>query len=278
MIIDTHIHLYDPTRPQGVPWPDPNNKLLYRPVLPEHIKAEAMPEGVTGAVVFEASLWPEDNQWVLDLADNEPFLVGLIGRIEPNTDYFIDHLDRFAAHPKFRGVRFWGSNFEDIDQGSFMHDMEALAERNLLLDLVFPKADADGLFALMERLPDLRIMIEHIAQVPVDGNSPDTQWTEYMLRAAAHPQVSMKVSALMENSTVQPAPADVAFYTPTLDVLWNAFGIDRLVYGSNWPVCERAGSYARCIDIVRTYFSDKGEAATEQYFWRNAKSIYRWQE
>jgi L-fuconolactonase len=87
----------------------------------------------------------------------------------------------------------------------------------------------------------------------------------------------MKVSALMEQSVIQPAPADLAYYRPTLDVLWQAFGEDRLIYGSNWPVCERAGDfYVEGINIVKAYFQEKGEAAYQKYFWQNAQAVYRW--
>ena len=75
MIIDTHTHFYDPSRPQGVPWPGPENELLYRTVLPEHYRQIAEPEGVTGTVVVEASAWLDDNQWILDLAKDDPFNV-----------------------------------------------------------------------------------------------------------------------------------------------------------------------------------------------------------
>ena len=71
MIIDTHTHFYDPTRPQGVPWPPKENQLLYRTVLPADAQALAAPVGVTGTVVVEASAWLEDNQWILDLAAND---------------------------------------------------------------------------------------------------------------------------------------------------------------------------------------------------------------
>ena len=277
MIIDTHIHIYDPSRPEGVSWPPPENKLLYRTVLPEHAKAEAVPEGVTGAVIVEATDWLEDNQWVLDLAADEPFIVGLVGRIDPCTDNFSESVARFAAHPLFQGVRFRGKRyFDDIDRGSFMKDMATLAEHDLVLDVGLDKEDVNGFLMMLERLPELRVMIEHIAGVTVDGNMPDSRWMEHMHQAAAHRQAWMKVSALMENSTIQPAPSDVSIYTPTLDALWDIFGEDRLVYGSNWPVCERAGTYANCMHIVRTYFSGKHEEAREKFFWKNSQMVYRW--
>ena len=279
MIIDTHIHLYDPMRPQGVPWPDPENTLLYRTTLPVHAKAQSVGEGVTGTVLVEATDWMEDNQWILDLAADEPFIVGLVGRMDPCNPNFSDNLKRFAPHPIFQGIR-WRDrpHYDKIDAGSFMEDMETLAAHDLVLDTGLPGAHEEGFFALLDRLPDLRVMVEHIAGGTVDGNTPDSAWTERMKRAGAYPNVWMKVSALMEHSTIQPAPADVDFYTPLLDTLWHAYGEDRLVYGSNWPVSERAGTYTRGIQIVKSYFAGKSEEAREKFFWKNSKDLYKWEE
>ena len=115
MIIDTHTHFYDPTRPEGVPWPNPNDEVLYRRVMPEDYKALAVPEGVTGTVVVEASKWLEDNQWILDLAAAEPFIVGFVGHLEPTAD-FKNNLNRFSANPLFRGIRL-GSGHLQCNRG-----------------------------------------------------------------------------------------------------------------------------------------------------------------
>ncbi len=86
-IIDTHIHLFDTTRPQGVPWPDKNSP-IYHSALPERYRKIALPLGVKGAVVIEASPWLDDNQWVLDLAAREPLIVGTIGNLDPGSPEF----------------------------------------------------------------------------------------------------------------------------------------------------------------------------------------------
>lgn len=276
MIIDTHTHFYDPTRPQGVPWPPQENQLLYRTVLPADAQALAAPLGVTGTVVVEASAWLEDNQWILDLAAKEPFIVGLVGHIDPDRPEFAGELARFAANPLFRGIRCSGRYFEDVNRGAFLADMATLAEHDLALDVLVREPHFAGLTTLAERVPDLRIVIDHIAHMPIDGRPLDPSWIAAYHRLAAHLNVNMKVSALMEQSMVQPAPVDLAFYRPTLDALWNAFGAERLIYGSNWPVLERAGSYAHAFNIVQRYFAEKGAAATEQYFWQNAKAVYKW--
>ena len=278
MIIDTHVHIFDPSRPQGVPWPDSENQLLYRTTLPEQVKAQAMPEGVEGVVVVEASEWVEDNQWVLDIAKDDPFILGLVGRLEPNDQHFERDLNRFSADPIFQGIRFWGGYFENVEQGDFIDKMRRVAERGLVVDVNFPWKSADGFFALQEKVPDLKIVLEHVSGVTVNGGPPSDEWMENMRRAAEHPQTTMKVSALMENCVEQPAPAAAGYYKPALDAMWEIFGEERLFYGSNWPVCERAGTYARCIRTVRMYFAGKGMEATEKFFWRNSQAVYGWKE
>jgi L-fuconolactonase len=278
MIVDTHTHFYDPTRPQGVPWPPADNELLYRTVLPGHHKALAVPEGVTGTVVVEASAWLEDNAWILDLAAHNPWIVGMVGHIDPKRPEFGADLARFAANPLFRGIRCGARYFEDIEQGSFLSDMETLASLDLELDVIVRRQQLDGLLALARRLPELRIVVDHIAHMSIDGEAIPAEWVEAYGQMAELSNVWIKVSAVMEQSTIQPAPADVDFYRPALDAIWAAFGEDRVIYGSNWPVCERAGTFKQSIDIVKAYVGAKSQAAWDRYFWQNGKAAYKWLE
>ena len=188
MIIDTHVHIYNPFRLEGAPWPDLKNDLLYRPTMPVHLKAQAVPEDVVGAVVVEASAWISDNDWILDLANDDPFILGLVGRLEPEDAAFERDLERFSAHPLFRGVRFWGDYFADLNRHDFVDKMRQLAALDLVLDVNFPRAAADGFFALIEEEPELRVVIEHVGQVPVNGQEPPQQWLDRMRRVAEHPQ------------------------------------------------------------------------------------------
>ena len=276
MIIDTHVHFYDPTRPRGVPWPSPDDEVLYRRVLPEHYKALAVPQGITGAVIVEASEWAEDNQWILDLAADDPFIVGFVGNLQPGSEDFGGNLERFAADPLFRGIRPRGADLKSIGEGTFLADIENLAAKDLELDVLVGPEGVSDVAVLAERIPDLRIVINHVAIVRIDGKAPDAVWVEGMQRAAEYPLVYCKVSGLVETTARRPPPADVGYYAPTLDVLWEAFGEDRLVYGSNWPVSERFADYATVQRIVTEYFEGKGKDVAEKYFWKNAKAAYKW--
>ncbi len=278
MIIDTHTHFYDPQRPQGVPWPAPTHELLFRQVLPEHFRAVAAPCGVTGTVVVEASAWLEDNQWILDLAAQTDLIVGFVGNLDPAGAEFAGHIRRFAANPLFRGIRCGGRAFEDVHTGGLLAGLEELVRHDLELDVLVSKQHLGQVCEVARALPGIRIVINHIAHVPIDGRAPDSEWTTAIQQAAAMPGIYMKVSAVLEQSRVQPAPADPDFYRPTLEVLWQAFGEDRLIYGSNWPVCERASDYVTAFAVVREFIDEKGTGAADKFWWRNARAAYKYVE
>ena len=277
-VIDTHTHFYDPTRPQGVPWPPKNDALLHRPVYPDEFKKLAQPHGVSATVVVEASPWLEDNQWVLDLAARDKFLSGLVGNIKPGRREFNSELKRFAASPLFRGIRVgvWEKSAlaEDV---SVVRDLKILAERDLALDVLASPNRLGTVTKLAAAIPDLRIVIDHCANVRIDGQTPPVAWLEGVRACAPHRNVFMKVSGLVEGTgrTDGSAPTDTAYYRPVLDAIWETFGEDRVFYGSNWPVSARFASYTTVFGIVDGYFGAKGRAAWQKYFAENASVAYK---
>ena len=112
-VVDAHTHFYDPTRPEGVPWPNKDTP-LYRKVMPADWQKLANPLGIKETIVVEASPWVEDNQWILDLAKKETCIIGFVGYLNPLDPQFSDHLKRFAAYPIFRGIR-WRGDLARLD-------------------------------------------------------------------------------------------------------------------------------------------------------------------
>src|ERR1700732_4035585 len=139
-IIDAHIHLFDTTRPQGVPYPDKNNVKLYQPALPDRYRKIAQPLGVVGAIEIEASPWIEDNLWVLEVAAKDTIMVGTVGNLEPGKPEFAQYLERYHRNPLFRGIRYgdlWGRDIgAEIKKPEFIEGLKLLAESNLVLDTV----------------------------------------------------------------------------------------------------------------------------------------------
>ena len=278
-IIDTHTHFYDPARPQGVPWPGAKDATLYRTLLPKDYRAAPVPQAVTGTVVVEASPWVEDNQWILDLAAKDPFIVGFVGHLPVGTPEFAAHLKRFAANPLFRGLRVNHAALKaGLAQPDYVADLRRMIQHDLELDINGGPALLPDAAKVAELLPDLRLVINHVANVKIDGQAADADWRAGIRAAAAHRNVFCKVSALVEGTRRSDgtAPRDVAFYRPVLDAVWEAFGEDRLIYGSDWPVSERFASLATVQGIVTDYFAAKGKIATEKFFSLNALKAYKW--
>ena len=279
VIIDTHTHFYDPSRPSGVPWPGKGDAVLYRPTLPPNYRAQDVPQPVTGTVVVEASPLVEDNQWILDLAAKDRFIVGFVGNLKPGEDAFAGHLKRFAANPLYRGIRVnEGALRTGLGNASFLADLKRLADADLELDVNGGPTLLPEVARLAKELPTLRIVINHLANTRIDGKNVSPTWRADLEAAAKFSKVFLKVSALVEGTGKSDgsAPRDLEFYRPWLDVAWNAFGPDRLIYGSNWPVSERFAKLATVQGIVHDYFSAKGSEALAKFFGENALTAYRW--
>ncbi len=278
-VIDTHTHFYDPTRPEGVPWPPRSDKLLYRRVLPPDYRGLAVPRPVTGTVVVEASSWLEDNQWVLDLAAHEPFIVGFVGNLPVGTKQCAGHLKRFAANRVFRGIRLTDRRLEGkLEDPAFVSDLKLLADYELSLDLVGGRGILNAADQLASKMTSLRIIIDHLAGLVVDGKAPPADWMEAMRTLARRPNIYCKLSGLVEGTGRRDgsAPRDVEFYRTVLDAMREIFGFERLLYASNWPVSEQFAPLSTVQGIVADYVASHGRRAEELVFSRSAKAAYRW--
>lgn len=276
-IIDCHTHFYDPARPQGVPWP-PKDSTLYRTVLPKDLRAQEMYRPVTGTVIVEASEWIEDNQWLLDLAKSDPFIVGIVGRLDPAAGVFAEQLKRFALDPLYRGIRIWEDRVKVLLHRNELGSFELMAKMGIAADLNGGPEIVSLVESLAKRVPDLTIVLNHIGNVAIESGGVPEGWKVAIRSAAKQPNVYCKISALVEGAARdgKKAPKDLEFYRPTLDVVWDAFGQDRVIYGSNWPVCEFAADYKTVQGLSMEYVSQKGPEALKKFCAANASKAYGW--
>jgi L-fuconolactonase len=281
-IIDTHIHLYDPTRPQGAPYPNPNNPAVYIPTLPERYRRAAAPLGVVGAIEVEASPWIEDNLWVLEVSEKEPFMVGTIGNLEPGKPEFGEYLDRYHRNPLFRGIRYgnvWGRNLgAELAKPEFIAGLKGLADAGLILETANPRPDLiEAVVRVTDRVPNLPIVIDHMGVLTPPADAAARKALDAnLLELKGRPQVYAKVSEVLRRVDGK-VVTDPDVYKPRLDLLWDTFGEDRLVFGSDWP--NSAGNWASLVEalkVVQDYFATKGRAASEKYFWKNSVAAYHW--
>ena len=277
-IIDSHIHIYDPFRQEGVPWPDPSIAKIYRTVLPGDHAIIAKPTGVSGTVVVECSDWLEDNQWDLDRIRDLSEYYGLIGNLKLGIPEFAANLNRFAAQKKFLGIRLRTQIIKrNTLTPEILRDLRALAAKGLVLEMNVgnePGTTLDDALAIASAVPELPIMLDHLAGASVDGKAPVSAWTNALKAVAQFPQVYCKVSGLVNQSVMQPGSLEVSYYTPLLKVLEEAFGNERLVYGSNWPVSELGGNFTDQQKLVVAYFQPRGDSVLNNVMWRNAVRFY----
>lgn len=273
--IDTHTHFYDPTRPQGVPWPPASETLLYKPYYPQQFVTLTEPLGVVGTVVVEASPWLEDNQWILDLAQDNPSIVGFIGNLKLGVPESVTNLKRFTRNPLFRGLRLGERVLaEGLGQRAFERDLAYLGEQRLTIDVIGGPALLPHVVRVAKLAPRLKMVIDHLPFGAWDND--DAAMRTALAEVAALPNVFAKVSNVVRRVNNRIVD-DLAFYRPHLDALWQLFGAHRLVFGSNWPVSERVAPYTTLHRIVAEYFATKGKAAGEQFFWENSRRAYGWQ-
>lgn len=266
-IVDTHTHFYDPSRPQGVPWPAKTDGLLYRTVMPGEFEAMVRPLGVMGTIVVEASPWLEDNQWVLDLAKGDPFLLGLVGHLTPGAAGFERDLERFRKNGLFLGIRLGGGAVrEGLGQKKFIEDLRLMARHGLMLDVLGPAGMLRDVAKLASEVGGLRIVIDHMPFEP-----PPEEETLRGLEPLKN--VWVKVSNVLRRRE-----GALAADAKGLDVLWDVFGPRRLIYGSNWPVSEKVGPYGEVLRVVKDYFGRKGAEASGRFFHENSRAAYRWGE
>ena len=275
MIIDSHTHFYDPSRPGGVPWPQQDTP-LHRTVLPKHFREVSKNTGVIGTVIVEASPLIDDNQWILDLAENDPSVVGFVGNLDVGADGFAENLDRFAGNPLFCGVRARGFAEARLLEETELRNLEILASKNLALDLLARPDDLGTVEELARSQPKLSIVLDHVVHVPIDGGTPDFAWRDGLERLIEHENVNCKVSALPENTSPRPAPTDPKFYRPTIEFLMATLGPQRLLWGSNWPVCELASDYATTLLLVESVLANASAQDRENIFYRTSQRVYGW--
>ena len=278
-IIDTHIHIYDPFRPGGTPWPNKDNKVLFQTSLPGRYKSIAQPLGIVGAIAVEASSWVEDNQWVLDVAQQDDIMVGTVGRLVPGTPEFTANLAKFHKNPLYRGIRYGlgRQGGKEFDRPEFIADLKALADADLVLDTANPSVSllAD-VVRVSDRVPNLRVIIDHLPQMvaPTD-TAARASYDASMNAFRERPQIYVKVSEVLRRVDGN-IPTDLEFYRPRLDEILDVFGPDRVLYGSDWPNADQWLPLPVGLEIVRAYFTGKGQSIAENYFWRNSVKCYKW--
>jgi L-fuconolactonase len=274
MHIDAHQHFWIYNR-REYEWIDDTMASLRRDFLPADLQHELQREDLRGCVAVQARQSLQETQWLLELAGQSPFILGVVGWVELRSPDVGEDLKRLAANPKLVGIRHVvQSELDDrfLLQPEFLRGIAKLAEFDLAYDiLIYPK-HLPVAAEFVRRFPKQRFVLDHLAKPPIKSRQIHP-WKAGISQLAANPNAYCKLSGLVTEADWHHwTPDDMR---PYLDVAFECFGTDRLMIGSDWPVCTLAGSYSQVMGLTKGYLSKLPEQKCEAILGGNAKRFWK---
>lgn len=273
MRLDSHQHFWNYSE-RDYPW-IPKGSPLQRDWLPADLEPLLARAGLDGSVAVQARQTVEESRWLLNLADHDPLLRGVVGWVDLRSDRVEEQLAELARHRKFAGVRHVAQDEPDdrfLVRPDFLRGIAKLKAFQLTYDiLIYPK-HLPAAIELVQKFPDQPFVLDHIAK-PFIKDGLVSPWREQIRELARSENVSCKVSGMVTEANHTGWTA--ADFRPYLDVVAAAFGEDRLMYGSDWPVCLLAGRYDQVFGLAADYAAGWTRDAREKFFGANAARVYR---
>ncbi|TGN68228.1 amidohydrolase [Paracoccus liaowanqingii] len=271
MIIDAHQHFWRIAR-GDYGWMTDEVAVLRRDLLPADLEPLAHAAGVTGTVLVQAAPTVDETLFLLDLVDRSPLVRGVVGWIDLTGDVGAQ-LSRIT-HPALRGIRPMLQDIDDTDwilQDGVIDGLRQVADAGLRLDALITPRHLPVIDRLARLLPELPIVIDHCAKPVFDEADPGPEWRHGMTALAAHAQIHCKLSGL---ATEYGPGWSVDTLRPVFDHVLAAFGPARLIWGSDWPVLELAGSYPDWLTVAQDLTAPLPEGDRALIFGRTALRFY----
>jgi len=277
MLIDAHQHFWELGR-FDTRWLEvPQHRPICRNFLPADLQPLLAAAGVTHSVFVQTQHNLDENRWALALADQHDWIAGVVGWIDLASPRCEEQLLEFRRHPKFVGVRHITQDEPDDDfiiRPEILRGLRVLEQHQVPFDLLFYVKHLRHAQLVARELPGLRLVIDHLAKPQIKLGRLD-DWEPHLRAAAKFPNVYCKLSGMATEADWRNwQPADLK---PYLQVALEAFGPDRLMFGSDWPVCLLAGDYQRIVDALRVALGPLSADEQAHIDWRTARDFYRLQ-
>ena len=274
MHIDAHQHfwMYSPAE---YDWIDDSMAVLRQNFLPADLAPELKNAGFGGSIAVQARQTPEETRWLLDLAASSPSILGVVGWVDLRSPTVRSELEVLARNPKLVGIRHVVQSEPDdrfLMQPEFMRGISVLEEFDLAYDLLIYGRHLSVAAEFVARFPRQRFVLDHLAKPPITSGYIDS-WAQGISQLATFPNVFCKLSGLVTEADWQ--HWTVEQIVPFLDVAFESFGPDRLMIGSDWPVCLVAASYARAVEVVKSYLFRKYPEDQARVLGDNARGFYQ---
>jgi len=273
MRIDAHQHFwrYNPAR-DG--WITDEMAVLKNDFLPVHLSPELVANNMQGCIAVQADQSEAETRFLLDLAEQHDIIQGVVGWVDLCADNVAERLEALSKYPKLCGFRHIVQAEADdrfMLRPAFLRGIKSLEEFGFTYDILIYARQLPAALELVSRLPNQLFVIDHTAKPPI-RKKLRIPWANDLCAIAENPNVYCKVSGLVtEAEWHQWTPDD---FKPYLDTVFTAFGANRLMFGSDWPVCLLGARYRQVVELVREYMSDFPQMDVEKVFGLNAAQFY----
>ncbi|SEJ67654.1 L-fuconolactonase [Dyadobacter koreensis] len=272
MVIDSHQHfwIYDSVRDS---WITPEMEKIRQNFLPEDLKPVLAANGVDGCVAVQADQSNSETEFLLQLAEANDFIKGVVGWIDLRADNLYDRLEVCSQFEKLKGFRHivQGEPDDFLLQPDFIKGVGQLVAFDFTYDILVYPTQLTASYTFAKQLPKVKFVLDHIAKPYIKKGEMDT-WAKDIKKLAELPNVYCKVSGMVtEADWYSWQNAD---FVPYLDTVLEAFGTDRLMFGSDWPVCLVAAEYSAMKDVLANYLSKLSKNEQNKVWGENAVKFY----
>jgi L-fuconolactonase len=271
--IDAHHHFwqFDPVRDN---WITAEMSVIARDFMPADLSPVLERNGIGGTVLVQTCHTEDDTRFMLQLADENDFIKGVVGWVNLQSLNLEDRLKHYAQYPKIKGFRHVLQSDPDEQlmlRDSFKNGISLLNKYNFTYDILIYPNHLKYAAELVAEFPDQKFVVDHMAKPYIKDKLMD-QWKEDIETLSDYQNVYCKVSGMLTEADWYAWHTDD--FTPYLDTVFNAFSTNRVMYGSDWPVCKLAGGYNRALEILQIYTSRLSLREQEQFFGGNAIDFY----
>lgn len=277
-MIDAHQHYWQPQRGDYT-WMPKGHPVLDRPYLPGDLDGSLIYHGVTHTILVQAAASVEETEYMLGIADTTPSVAGVVGWIGFENRDDLRQLERLKHHPKFRGVRPMIQDIADVDwmlRDDVLWAFDALVDLDLTFDALGFPVHLDNFHRVLTRHPKLRTVIDHCMKPQIrdqmDGKDAFSTWATGMKRLAEDTRAFCKFSGLVTEANEGWSIDDIR---PFSDHVLDCFGSERVMWGSDWPVCQLRASYDVWRRTAEMLCSERSENDRARIFGETARTFYR---
>ena len=272
MIIDSHQHFWN-YNPERDTWIDESMQVLKKNFLPENLKPILIDNGIDGCISVQADQSYQETEFLLKCASNNKFIKGVVGWVDLCSPNLEKKLEKYTSDKIFKGVRHivQSESPEYLLRKDVQSGISKLSKFNLTFDLLVTPIQLQSAIKLVKIFPNQKFVLDHIAK-PRISEPLNKTWVNDIINLSKYSNVFCKISGLVtETKGYNFSETD---FLPFLDVIFKYFGFDRIMYGSDWPVCLLAADYKKVLEIISNYLMGYDSKIREKIMGTNAKIFY----